>query len=204
MGRIPENCVTSLSCHVTDNTSMKTQQRGFTVMELMVTSAISAVLVASALPSFRSNILNNRLATYTNRLVADVQLGRSEALRRGVPIILCPSANPGAAVPACQNDGWASGWLLFASGDANSTFDSGTDTLIRAFRGGDAALSIATNVAADDNIRLSPKGSTDEGGNVLHFALCDERGASHGRQIDIPSMGRPRQAAAVSDCSNPA
>lgn len=202
MGHLPENYVTSLSCHVADNTSMKTQQHGFTVMELMVTSAISAILVASAMPSFRANILNNRLTTYTHRLIADVQLGRSEALRRGVPIILCPSANPGAAVPACQNDGWTAGWILFASGDANSTFDAGTDTLIRAFRGG-GTLTIATNAAADDNIRLSPKGSTDEGGAVLHFALCDERGASHGRQIDIPSMGRPRQAAAVSNCTDP-
>jgi type IV fimbrial biogenesis protein FimT len=56
--------------------------RGFTVVELMVTVAVVAVLAAIALPNFRDFIRRNNVTTQTSNLFADLQLARSQAISR--------------------------------------------------------------------------------------------------------------------------
>lgn len=63
--------------------------RGFTLVELMITIAVAAILLAIAIPGFRDLILRNELTTATNDWVAAVNLARSEAVRRGVPVVVC-------------------------------------------------------------------------------------------------------------------
>lgn len=67
--------------------------RGFTLIELMVTIAVAAVLLAIAVPSFTSVINGNRLTGEANELVASLQLARSEAVRRNMQVIVCSSSN---------------------------------------------------------------------------------------------------------------
>ena len=66
---------------------------GFTLMELMVTIAIAAILVGIAIPSFTSIIVSNRLTTSANELVTALNLARSEAVKRGMRITFCKIAN---------------------------------------------------------------------------------------------------------------
>jgi prepilin-type N-terminal cleavage/methylation domain-containing protein len=56
--------------------------RGLTLMELMVTVAILAILVALAMPSFNAYLAKGRLSGAAEALAQDLQLARSEALRR--------------------------------------------------------------------------------------------------------------------------
>ncbi len=53
---------------------------GFTIIELMLTIAIAAVLLAVAVPSYTNMVLNNCLTTKTNQLVSAMQLARSTAV----------------------------------------------------------------------------------------------------------------------------
>lgn len=78
---------------------------GFTVIELMITVALLAILTALALPSFRSFIQNNRLASQANEIVAASQLARSEALKRGVNVAIC-SSDDGQTCTGNFNDGY--------------------------------------------------------------------------------------------------
>jgi type IV fimbrial biogenesis protein FimT len=57
--------------------------RGFTLLELMVTIAVVAIMATIAVPSFRDLIQNNRVTTQTNELVTALNFARTEAVKRG-------------------------------------------------------------------------------------------------------------------------
>nr|WP_051464538.1 GspH/FimT family pseudopilin [Pseudoxanthomonas suwonensis] len=82
---------------------------GFTLVELMVTLGVLAILVSMATPSFTSVINSNRLSSQANELVADIQLARSEALRRNRTVRLCRSDNGSACATGTGN--WT-GWIV--------------------------------------------------------------------------------------------
>lgn len=167
--------------------------------------AILAITVGAAIPSFKSFIQNNLLTTETNRFIADLQLARSEALKRNNQTILCRSADPAAANPTCGGaaSNWATGWLLFASADANTTYDAGADTLIKASEALPGSLTLNSNAAASSVLIFNGDASTNQAGATARFAFCDQRGNSSGRQVEIPPTGKPRIAAATSNCTNP-
>ena len=56
---------------------------GFTLIELLITVAIAAVLLGIGVPSFLDLIQNNRVASQANELVAVLNYGRGEAVKRG-------------------------------------------------------------------------------------------------------------------------
>lgn len=66
----------------------KAQQRGFTLIELMVTVAIMAILAAIAYPSFTDLIERNRLKGATEGLFADLQFAKAEAIKRNQDVTL--------------------------------------------------------------------------------------------------------------------
>ncbi len=167
---------------------------GFTLIELLVTLAIAAIILTQAVPSFQNVVKSNRLASETNNLVSDINLARSEAVKRGVRVILCRSAAPDAATPTCGGSAntWTTGWLLFASGDANNTYEAANDTLLRIGKPKGGQVSIKTNAIANNNLEYDPDGTTNEGGGTAVFALCDDQGETHGRQIQVNGTGRPR------------
>ena len=79
--------------------------RGFTLMELLITISVLAILTTLALPAFTQFIQNNRLAGQANEFVAATQLARSEAIKRGVNVAVC-SSDDGDACGGAFTDGW--------------------------------------------------------------------------------------------------
>ncbi|MEJ1296967.1 MAG: GspH/FimT family pseudopilin [Candidatus Sedimenticola sp. (ex Thyasira tokunagai)] len=61
---------------------MKVKSKGMTLVELMVTLAVGGILLAIAVPSYRTMVQNNRLAAGANEFVSSMSLARSEALKR--------------------------------------------------------------------------------------------------------------------------
>lgn len=97
--------------------------RGVTLIELMVVVSIIGVLLAWVVPSFNFIIQRNRISSEINGFVGDLQFARSEAIKRGQPVTLCPA---NAAANGCANSAtWNSGWIVFNDPNANQTVDAG-------------------------------------------------------------------------------
>lgn len=89
--------------------------RGFTLIELMTTVAVLAILLAIAVPSFSDSILSSRLSSYASDFVASTHVARSEAIKRNGRVSICVSAD-GAS---CIAGNWSQGWLVFHDADSN-------------------------------------------------------------------------------------
>jgi len=92
---------------------------GFSLVELMVTVAIAAILMAIAAPSFSIFIDNQKLLTTATEFYSAVNMTRSEAIKRGAQVTL--AANDGAT--------WTSGWTVFVDTNGNARPDAGETTI---------------------------------------------------------------------------
>lgn len=108
-------------------------QRGFTLLELMVTLTVLGILAAIAFPAMTALINANRLSGMTSEMAASLQLARSEAIRRNTQVSICSSSD-GANCDSSED--W-SRWIVL--GRDNTT---GHDVVIR-----DVATSDAVQVA---------------------------------------------------------
>lgn len=180
--------------------------KGFTLIELMIGLALAAIIVTMAAPSFNSAMKKNKIVAETNELIADINFARSEAVKRSTPVVLCRSASPSNASPTCGGtaSNWSSGWLVFADTDGDNSYTAADDILIRIGNPTDGSVTIKSNAAANQELVYNPDGTTAAGGNVAVFAVCDDRGKDHGRQIQISVTGRPRLVAPVTNsCDSP-
>ena len=79
--------------------------RGFTLLELMVTIAVLAILTTIAIPNFRDLVQNNRVTTQANELVSALTFARTEAVKRGRNVeVGVAVANPGWTVTVTTLD----------------------------------------------------------------------------------------------------
>lgn len=81
--------------------SRRQRSTGFTMMELLVTMAIIAILAAVAVPGMREFSVRTNVSTTTNDLVQALNLARSEAVKRGRNVSLVRN---GAS--------WTNGWTM--------------------------------------------------------------------------------------------
>ncbi len=101
------------SCH-----SMK----GFTLIEVLVTTALIGVLMALAAPSFSDQIRRYRVDATREDLLASIQLARMEALRQGQLVVMTRRTDC-QPTPTTDND-WSCGWRTFVDLDADNTIDT--------------------------------------------------------------------------------
>ncbi|MFS1524594.1 GspH/FimT family pseudopilin [Microbulbifer sp. 2304DJ12-6] len=94
----------------------RSPQAGFTLIELMVTLAVLAILITVAVPSFTDMINNNRSVALSEALTNALNFTRSEAVKRGARVSICASDN-GTGCTAANT--WSSGWIVFVDAAAS-------------------------------------------------------------------------------------
>jgi type IV fimbrial biogenesis protein FimT len=127
------------SCYA-EYMSKRSLSRGFTLIELMVTITIGAILLGLGVPMMRNIVERNAVSGQVNGFVGAVNLARSEAIKRGIPVVMCRSTNAEiSATPTCvaSGVGWESGWIVFADRSGSTTTrqmnwgSSDSDVLLR-------------------------------------------------------------------------
>lgn len=69
------------------------RQRGFTLIELIVTVIVVAILTTIAVPSFRRLTLSNRLTTSANSVVEALNVARMTAVKRNASVQFCSDSS---------------------------------------------------------------------------------------------------------------
>jgi prepilin-type N-terminal cleavage/methylation domain-containing protein len=176
----------------TDHARFAESLRGFTLIEMIVTILITAILVTIAIPNFRPLLLNNTLTALSNDMLSSLQTARSEAIKRNTQVVLCMTSN--VTTPTCAGAGAAvNSWFIFQDTNGNGQYDAG-DVLIELhpqipsgrFLYGDGAQSMV----------FAPTGFPAVGVAQTHNVLfCDSRGiaaysySSTARALQVSTTG---------------
>ena len=91
---------------------------GFTLLEMLITVTVLAILVAIGLPSFRTMIDRNAVTATANNLLSTLLLARSEAIKREVNTVV-----------AKDGSDWSS-WQAYADADKDGTFKKPPDEML--------------------------------------------------------------------------
>lgn len=106
---------------------MKASQTGFTLIEMMTTVVILAILLSVAVPNFRDFLNHSRMTSAANDVLSDFNLARTEAVKRRTPVTLCKSTDgesceTTAAAPFVR-------WIVFVDDNNDATVDGGEEVL---------------------------------------------------------------------------
>ena len=147
--------------------------------------AVAAILVAVAVPNMRTFIQNGRLNTQTNDLIGDLNLARSEAIKRRAFVGVCKSTNG----TTCAGGGdWRNGRAVFVGTGPNGTFLPG-NTILRFREPLASVLDSLNTTPAVNQIIFSANGASGVGAGFF-FVFCDDRGPSKRKQINLNPMGQ--------------
>ena len=190
---------------------MRRRPLGVTLVELVITIALVAILLGLGVPAMRELIQNNCQATQINDLLLSLNLARTAAVKHGSPAFLCISDR--SATPNCDDNSvqWENGWIAFVDGnqsgasrgkldspfdaDADGFWDAGEDWLIQTHPALDCGATLRGSGNIRSDIGYDPRGFSAPG----TLRLCDDRGAQEARGIVIGSTGRPRLATDADD-----
>lgn len=167
-------------------------QRGFTLVELMVALVVMAVLVTVAIPSFQASAARARIKSRTNELIAAITSARSEAIRRGKRVTVCPSSDSAT----CTAGKWGDGFVVFQDDDHDAVLDTG-ETILNTQQGAANGLSVATSSGGNAYVSFGSDGRSKDGsGAAVNYVLrvCNSfeklDNKERSQDIEVSTTGR--------------
>ncbi|HXX84789.1 MAG TPA: GspH/FimT family pseudopilin [Casimicrobiaceae bacterium] len=151
---------------------------GFTLIELMATLAVLAILGSLAAASMSSTINNNRIYATQTELIASLALARSEAARRGVTVLVS------AAAPVSGN-AFGGGWQVCLDADGDGSCDTGATAVLRTH---DAIPSTIVVGSTPTTIGFNPMGFLTQGA-AIDIKVCASDGGVAGYDLVIQPNG---------------
>ena len=183
---------------------MNENSSGFTLIELMVTMVLIAIMIGIAVPSFTSFISSYRATAVVNDLLESITLTRTEALKRGRRVTLSPISGD-----------WRNGWTVYvdnnSTGAATPSFDAASspaDELIFKHEALASSISYAAPASPSSGVfgglnyiafdgtgytRATSGAATPNGTISGGIAFTDRTGSSTNvKTLCIATYGRPR------------
>jgi type IV fimbrial biogenesis protein FimT len=162
---------------------LRTAQRGLTLIELLITLAVAAVLFGLAVPSYSA--LMQRLASEAaaRQLFSALTLARAQALSARQAVIVCPGQG------GCSGDGrWEAGYVVGIDANRNDRLEPGERVIWQAAAA--ARVTILSNTGRPQ-LRYLPTGRAS--GTNATFRVCPRlpvAGAT--RVLVVNNAGRVR------------
>ena len=162
---------------------LRTHQGGLTLPELLFSLTVISMLSVAGISQFKHTLQEGRMVSEINQFITALHLARSEAVKHGRRVVLCPRTD-GSRCGSSPD--WINGWMLFASDD-------------REFDPDEALLQTGNPLSSGISLRSSnhrkrivyqPDGSS--GGSNASFTFCDTRSLAKPRVICLSNTGRPR------------
>jgi len=166
------------------------RQRGVTMVEVMATTAISAVILGAAAPSFTDSIRVNRARAATQQLTALLNDARTEATKRNIPVLVCPSMNGTSCMPSWLAQAWRLRTILVCyDADGNGDCDASTTDApnpIRTRAPVDSTITVTGPTAA---VRFNGMGAT---ASSVSTSVSTGDGAQQSSTITVATTGAVR------------
>lgn len=109
---------------------MYKQNQGFTLLELMIGLAIFGIIAAIAMPSHKDQLEADRTINFIEEFNRNLKFARSTATTSDALVVVCPLISS-SSDGACQTNWTTNSIVAFIDLNANGTFDSATDTVLR-------------------------------------------------------------------------
>lgn len=192
---------------------MNKRPHGFTLVELLVTLAVFALLIMVGMPSMTTWLQNQQIRLSAESLQAGLQLARMEALRRNAPVQFalvdtldsaCTLSNKGANWIVSLND--PTGLCDVAPSDTNLPLTiqkhSGAEGSPNAVLQGSGGVGLVFNGLG--RIPINFPGMTMIDVTNPNGGACQPAGPMRCLRLTISSAGQPRMCdPAVTDAADP-
>lgn len=157
------------------------KQSGFTLIEMMITVAILAILIAIAAPAMDRFLERNRLTSHTGAMQQALLYARNESVAKNRPVAVCASSD-GAS---CTGT-WQQGWIVFVDGNGDGSLGLG-DSILREWEALSTNFTMTgtTVVFGTEGERTLPTGNAS-------FNVCDpeaSNAADHSRTLQVNLVG---------------
>jgi type IV fimbrial biogenesis protein FimT len=157
--------------------------KGFTLVELVIVLAASAILLSIAVPSFIGLISSNRVYAASNEMVTMLNVAKSEAVRTDQHLVICKSPDGNQCD---DSSAWSDGWLLFSDNNDNQAVDD-DERIIKVHAATDPRLNFDFN--GGDYITFLPTGRTNRNGS---FCFTNSYKQENSKKVVITQVGRIR------------
>jgi len=162
------------------------QAKGLSLLEIIITMAVGAILFGLAVPGMAHLIEQNRLATHVNSLHASLSLTRTNAVYQKEHTVICKSFD---GVFCIRQGDWSQGWIVYVDNDRNrrrsvderlifvqQAIPKGTQIRYRAF-------------GSRHYVVYRPSGLTRTNGS---FTICSPKNQNTAKALILNKSGRIR------------
>lgn len=175
--------------------------RGFSLVEVLVTLLVLSVVVALSVGAYRTVGDSMKLTAATNSFIANLNMARSEAIKRNQRVVLCKSADG----TGCNSDGgWHQGWIVFHDANNNGQREA-AESVVWRVQNLSTEVRVNGNLSVSRYVSYSPTGETKLPSGAFQagtVTVCRQSlEGTDARQIVLNAVGRVRvQRITVESC----
>lgn len=198
--------IPNMDCFPCPRRSPLRSNRGITLIELLVTLAVVAVLATLAAPSFRDFIVRGKMTSVTGDFTSSVMRARNAAVSHNICTVMCMSSKAGDAAPECTTAGedWQKGWIVFLNPSCDSSVKKpDAKDVILARVASDSIILLNTQDSVK-SMQFSARGIPSAKGrfDLVYGEVNNPMTDRFGTNICVDMMGRSRVIPGNKTCTN--